>query len=1315
MLKCDKTALSIIYLKSMKNNYLIPFNFIIKITLIAFFFLASNNIFSQNVGVGTTTPTNSFHVVRAPGNPNPDPLRVENLRLTTSDTSFLVIDNQGVVKYMNLSQLTSRVFTKLDSIIIVTMINNADTLFSSQSFSDSLRGFIYNNADTLFANQPWLDSLSTLLKDSIDTDVDSLVISPLDSLYLYEDGKRISVYLPDLDSTNELIDSIFLIGDSIVIREKNRSHFLNIKSIIDSFETVTTITNTDSTISYTDENGITTVINIKGMVDSSETVTSITFTDSTITYFDENGSPTLINIAAMIDSNETITTLVDNNDGTFTYTNEAGVVTNFDAKDTVLTHFGQLGDSIYYVDENGDSTKLYYNDDTTAITTLVDNNDGTFTYTNEAGVVTNFDAKDTVLTHFGQLGDSIYYVDENGDSTKLYYNDDTTAITTLVDNNDGTFTYTNEAGVVTNFDAKDTVLTHFGQLGDSIYYVDENGDSTKLYYNDDTTAITTLVDNNDGTFTYTNEAGVVTNFDAKDTVLTHFGQLGDSIYYVDENGDSSKVFANQETLTTLNFSNDTLIYTDESMNETKIFLQDLDSTNEKIDTIYKQGDSLVVVEGGDTLYVDYGDGDWRINANGTGLEGIPGGSTASGANSLAGGLVNNATGFTALSFGGSNNNVSGLGASNIGGSLNTVSGNQASNLGGFTNNVSGFQSINLGGENNLVSGDRSTIIGGDNDTVGGDYSLIGGGRFNKIHSGTSSAILAGQNNYIFSGTMPWLGSSDNSTILGGRRDSIIMSSSASIIGGENSRINRSFHAGIYAGRLNFIDRSQGSVILGGFGDTIFPTTAGYGRSVIIGGEFNKINASVNNLAVVIGGSNNTASGTHSIITGGSNNTAYSYNEWVGGLNSTIYAPFNMTGFDGRDKLFVIGNGTSNIARSNALTLLKDGRIGIGVDGNAAQTATLHVKPQTTIDPLRVEDLNIAQANDSAVLVVNPSNGTVRYLDLDSVGNDHDWYTVGTTNPPSSINDNIFTNNRVSINNPNPTYLFSMYKPNSDAVWQQIANATTGTTSTDGFYFGISSTENAHIWNTEATAMIFHTSNLERMRIDAAGDLGIGNTNPLNRLHVTDLTANDPLRVEGFNPAQVNDSAVLVVNPSNGTVRYLDLDSIGVIDSLSHLRDDTLSVYQGNSISSVILANTMAEIYDVSGSDTVTTSLSAVEFGAAGIVDAGYTTNDSTITVSKAGRYKITYRITLEMLSPPGSAGGNRSEAQFNLFRNNTLIPGTLAGSYHRNTSASVTTANVTKVINLIPGDVIKVRGIQTVGLGILRTKANGSSLLIERL
>lgn len=173
----------------MKKYYSTAFNFLFKIALVFILFLGANSSFGQNVGIGTTTPTNSFHVVRAPGNPNLDPLRIEDLRRTSTDTAFLVIDNSGVVRYLTISNLTATIFTNLDSLIVISMINNADTLFSSQSFSDSLRGFIFNNADTLFSNQPWLDSLAVLLKDSIDSDVDSLVISPLDSLYLYEDAE----------------------------------------------------------------------------------------------------------------------------------------------------------------------------------------------------------------------------------------------------------------------------------------------------------------------------------------------------------------------------------------------------------------------------------------------------------------------------------------------------------------------------------------------------------------------------------------------------------------------------------------------------------------------------------------------------------------------------------------------------------------------------------------------------------------------------------------------------------------------------------------------------------------------------------------------------------------------------------------------------------------------------------------------------------------------------------------------------------------------------------------------------------------------
>ena len=65
----------------------------LKISVIFLFVFSANFSISQNVGVGTTAPTNSFHVVRAPGNPNPDPLRVENLRQSANDTAFLVIDN----------------------------------------------------------------------------------------------------------------------------------------------------------------------------------------------------------------------------------------------------------------------------------------------------------------------------------------------------------------------------------------------------------------------------------------------------------------------------------------------------------------------------------------------------------------------------------------------------------------------------------------------------------------------------------------------------------------------------------------------------------------------------------------------------------------------------------------------------------------------------------------------------------------------------------------------------------------------------------------------------------------------------------------------------------------------------------------------------------------------------------------------------------------------------------------------------------------------------------------------------------------------
>jgi len=58
-------------------------------------------------------------------------------------------------------------------------------------------------------------------------------------------------------------------------------------------------------------------------------------------------------------------------------------------------------------------------------------------------------------------------------------------------------------------------------------------------------------------------------------------------------------------------------------------------------------------------------------------------------------------------------------------------------------------------------------------------------------------------------------------------------------------------------------------------------------------------------------------------------TAPSYAETVIGQYNETYSPSGTTSFQPADRLFVIGNGTSAGARSNAMTVLKNGNIGIG--------------------------------------------------------------------------------------------------------------------------------------------------------------------------------------------------------------------------------------------------------------------------------------------------------------------------------------------------------------------------------------------------
>ncbi len=78
------------------------------------------------------------------------------------------------------------------------------------------------------------------------------------------------------------------------------------------------------------------------------------------------------------------------------------------------------------------------------------------------------------------------------------------------------------------------------------------------------------------------------------------------------------------------------------------------------------------------------------------------------------------------------------------------------------------------------------------------------------------------------------------------------------------------------------------------------------------------------------GANSVASANNSTAFG-QHTTASSFNSLVIGRYNVIPASVSAINWIGTDPLFVIGNGTSNVNRSNAITVIKNGNTGFGID------------------------------------------------------------------------------------------------------------------------------------------------------------------------------------------------------------------------------------------------------------------------------------------------------------------------------------------------------------------------------------------------
>lgn len=233
-------------------------------------------------------------------------------------------------------------------------------------------------------------------------------------------------------------------------------------------------------------------------------------------------------------------------------------------------------------------------------------------------------------------------------------------------------------------------------------------------------------------------------------------------------------------------------------------------------------------------------------------------------------------------------------------------------------------------------------------------------------------------------------------------------------------------------------------------------------------------------AVGTNGTNNTTASGESSVAIGRSVLARSFSESAFGSYTTDYTPVGVVSgdistFDDNDRLFTVGNGLDDDNRSDAFTILKDGRVGIGYDN-------FETTPYDDYDILQVNgrvratDLIVENSNQTLVSYFS-SNGPSTRLGINSntgnVGfglyiNDYLWFSNAVVNYNGGAFDYAIYNdpqgtkaltidgdtNFIGINFPNadvPAYQFDVNYPGSgivaqfaDTVGECTVNPTAGT-------------------------------------------------------------------------------------------------------------------------------------------------------------------------------------------------------------------------------------------------------------------------------